>query len=144
MMSKTIATFLLIAYTLLLLYWMFFGFGRHAPDANTPYRYNLIPLRTIADFATMRIGTVMDQWINLLGNIAVFVPFGLLIPLVWRVRMLHFAGVFALFILLLESVQLMTRRGAFDVDDIFLNTLGACVGYIAWYGIRYGLAKKKI
>lgn len=143
MISKRIAVLLLICYTLLLLYWMFFGFGRHAPDANTPYRYNVIPLRTIADFATMRIGTVMDQWINLLGNIAVFVPFGLLIPLVWRVRLLPFAGGFALFILLLESLQLITRRGAFDVDDILLNTLGACVGYVGLYGIRYVLAKKK-
>ncbi|WP_322922437.1 VanZ family protein [Paenibacillus campi] len=142
-MNKRLAICLVIGYTLLLLYWMFFGFGRHAPDEDTPYRYNLIPLRTIADFATMRIGTVMDQWINVLGNIAVFVPFGLFIPLVRSVRLLPFAGGFALFILLLEILQFITRRGTFDVDDIMLNTIGACLGYAGLHWILHLMAHKK-
>ncbi|MFD1888095.1 VanZ family protein [Paenibacillus wenxiniae] len=142
-MNKRHATFLMIGYTLLLLYWMFFGFGRHAPDQDTPYRYNVIPLRTITDFATMRIGTVIDQWINLPGNIAVFVPFGLLIPMMCNVRLLPFAGGFALFILLLELLQLVTRRGTFDVDDIILNTLGACLGYVGLHSVLHLWARKK-
>ncbi|WP_411349919.1 VanZ family protein [Paenibacillus sp. WLX2291] len=143
MMRTRIAAFLVIGYTILLVYWMFFGFGRHAPDEDTPYRYNVIPLRTIADFATMRIGTTMDQWINLLGNVVVFVPFGLLIPVVRSVRVLPFAGAFALFILVLEILQLITRRGTFDVDDIVLNTLGACLGYGILHGVRHLLIRRK-
>ena len=30
----------------------------------------------------------------------------------------------------IETAQLLTKVGAFDVDDIFLNTLGGCLGYI--------------
>ena len=29
-----------------------------------------------------------------------------------------------------EVMQLITRVGSFDVDDIFLNTLGGVLGYI--------------
>ncbi|MCL9659912.1 VanZ family protein [Paenibacillus hunanensis] len=124
-----VAAGVLLAYTALLLYWMFWGFGRSAPNADTPYRYNIIPLHTIVEFATMRVGSRLDQWINLLGNIAVFVPFGVLVPMVLRVRFWMFTCGFAGWILLLELMQLATRRGTFDVDDILLNTLGACGGY---------------
>ena len=31
--------------------------------------------------------------------------------------------------LIIESVQLLTKRGTFDVDDLIMNTLGALVGY---------------
>ena len=30
----------------------------------------------------------------------------------------------------IETAQLLIKVGAFDVDDIFLNTLGGCLGYI--------------
>jgi len=36
-----------------------------------------------------------------------------------------------IFRVFIESAQLITKVGAFDVDDIFLNTLGGALGYIA-------------
>ena len=35
-----------------------------------------------------------------------------------------------LFSLCIEAVQLVTRRGSFDVDDLMLNTLGGFLGYL--------------
>ena len=35
-----------------------------------------------------------------------------------------------LFSIGIETAQLLMKVGAFDVDDIFLNTLGGLVGYI--------------
>lgn len=35
-----------------------------------------------------------------------------------------------LFSLGIETAQLLTKVGAFDVDDIFLNTVGGFVGYV--------------
>ena len=32
--------------------------------------------------------------------------------------------------MLIETAQLVTKVGAFDVDDIFLNTIGGLSGYI--------------
>ena len=69
--------------------------------------------------------------VNVVGNIACFVPFGILLP--FNVKKLdRFASVLLLafvFTLSIESVQLITRTGSFDVDDILLNTLGGILGY---------------
>ena len=35
-----------------------------------------------------------------------------------------------LFSLFIETAQLLTKVGAFDVDDLFLNTVGGFLGYI--------------
>ena len=35
-----------------------------------------------------------------------------------------------LFSIGIETAQLVTKVGAFDVDDIFLNTIGGLLGYI--------------
>lgn len=66
---------------------------------------------------------------NFLGNIVLFVPVGMLVPLVtekkewfWTVR----AGF--CFSFLIEIIQLTTARGCFDPDDIMLNTIGTVIG----------------
>ena len=35
--------------------------------------------------------------------------------------------------LLVETVQLITKVGCFDVDDLFLNTAGVMLGYLCYY-----------
>lgn len=75
-------------------------------------------------------------FMNLVYNVAAFVPFGVLMPLLRRGRnavVLTVLGA-ALFSLFLEGVQLVTLLGEFDVDDILLNTLGAIVGLML-YGL---------
>ena len=39
-------------------------------------------------------------------------------------------------------MQILTRRGSFDVDDFILNMIGAAVGYGVWK-LQYVIAKKK-
>ena len=65
------------------------------------------------------------------GNLAWFVPFGLLLPAVrkrWNLAetvllgMLLSAGI--------EVLQWLLRTGVTDVDDVLLNTAGAALGYI--------------
>lgn len=76
------------------------------------------------------------------GNIALGVPFGLLLPvLAPRTRgLLRVAAVTAAVMLLVELVQgaLITGR-AFDIDDVLLNTAGALLGYLL-LGRRLGRA----
>lgn len=67
---------------------------------------------------------------NFLGNITLFVPFGVLIPCVTGKKEWIFeVGVGFCFSLLIEIIQLITARGCFDPDDILLNTLGTAIGY---------------
>lgn len=71
---------------------------------------------------------------NILMNIILFVPLGYLIPLSsqcintwWKILIIGFA-----FTLLIESLQLLTHRGWFDVDDIMFNTAGAMIGWLLY------------
>lgn len=63
-------------------------------------------------------------------NVLLFIPFGILTPLVWK-RMRHpFICTFLGFCLscMIELTQLVTERGHFQVDDIMTNTIGSLIG----------------
>lgn len=72
---------------------------------------------------------------NTLGNLALFVPLGILLPLTSnRFRTLRRVLLFALCLSLsIEAIQFLLRffgnPRAVDIDDVILNTLGACVGF---------------
>ena len=62
---------------------------------------------------------------NLLGNILIFVPYGFFVSMAGRTRGFFKTFFFSMFLsLAVETVQLVTRVGSFDVDDILLNTIG--------------------
>lgn len=73
----------------------------------------------------------LQIWLNVLLNIALFVPLGLLLPLLAKVFRRWYAMLAAGFVtsLAIELMQLVTKRGMFDVDDLFTNTLGAMLGW---------------
>ena len=75
-----------------------------------------------------------------------FMPFGFLVPVMYREqrREVVFRGHYFrsfLFVTMLgfsfslgvETVQLVTKVGCFDVDDLFLNTVGVILGYMIYY-----------
>ena len=74
----------------------------------------------------------LNSFENLAGNIVVFVPFGILLPYVFEKGRKFWVMLLNAFILVLgiEVFQLFSAFGAFDVDDILLNCLGAVLGYI--------------
>src|SRR5690554_4934264 len=133
---------MLIIYTALILYFLFFGVGR--PGAATSiheYRFNLIPnliqLRfpTLSDLKHFRI---FD-----LGNFAGFIPFGILIPILYRCNFFRFISLFFLSILIIETLQMLTFLGSFDINDAIVNTLGAAVGFCAYkIGFRFKSIRK--
>ncbi|WP_169834358.1 VanZ family protein [Paenibacillus donghaensis] len=125
------ASLMLVVYTALVVYWMFIGFGREA-RAGGPLQYNLVPLRTIQLYLNPDNGVpVMIRMINLLGNVAVFIPFGYLLPFV-KPSYRSFTGMLfssALCIAVLECMQMVLHVGSLDIDDLLLNVLGVGIGY---------------
>lgn len=126
---------LFVLYLLLLTYFLFFAetFGRGAAGAS--YRYNIEPFREIRRFWSYRetLG-ISAVWMNLVGNVLAFIPFGLFVPMIaprldtpLRVTLLSLE-----FSLAVELIQLVSKVGSFDVDDILLNTIGGILGYIIW------------
>ena len=83
-------------------------------------------------------------WLNVLLNIAMFWPFGFLLPMLnrkFRKWYLTIPAGFG-FSLFIEILQLVFARGVFDVDDLFCNTLGAMIGYFAGMVILSGFNEK--
>lgn len=96
--------------------------------------YNFIPFRFFRILAGY--GWKFNSYflINILGNIAVFVPAGFAYLLVHRSglgRAVLFGGGLSLFI---ELAQIFLPRTT-DIDDLILNTLGALLGALAAAGV---------
>ncbi len=91
---------------------------------------NFIPLRSLFALITAPYKSsflVFSFFKNLIGNLLIFVPWGILLPLCNR-RFQSFKLLFSVTIILLftvETVQLFTMRGSFDVEDIILNLIGS-------------------
>ena len=120
-------------YLVLLTYMLFFSesYGRTALPGRE-YRYNLVPFQEIRRFLTywQTVGPVA-AFLNVGGNVLGFLPFGFLLPVMSR-RLRRALPVILLGFCLsqaVETIQLITKVGIFDVDDLLLNTLGAAAGY---------------
>ena len=129
---RIIGALLFLFYLTALCYFLFFSerYGRTAGE--NILRYNLQPFKEIRRFWGVRhtMGWRVTL-LNLAGNVAAFLPFGSIAPVLWK-KMRHPAKICACgagLSLCVEVLQLLTRLGSFDVDDILLNTLGAGLGY---------------
>ena len=91
--------------------------------------YNIIPLK--ATYQMIRGLSPLRLVENIAGNIILFVPFGILLPLAFRVERLTIVYGFAESVFV-EIIHLAFAMGAADIDDVILNTLGAVIGYIAY------------
>lgn len=109
-------------------------------------RANFEPLYTINNYMDKyRAEGVMsiNVFLNLVGNIIVFIPWGACLPILFektRTLMGTLKGTL-LFVIAIEAAQLITTLGSFDVDDIILNTLGAIIGYLIY---KVGIMVMKI
>lgn len=95
---------------------------------------NLVPLRGIAEqISSMIAGQHLARnLIYLAGNIAGFVPLGFFLPALFprQRKFLLFLITILISIVVLEFTQVATMRGSFDIDDVLLNTAGACFGFV--------------
>lgn len=130
---------ILIIYTAIILYFLFFGVGRPGGAVEShEYRFNLIPSVFSWGFLTISDLRYFPRGIFELGNFAGFIPFGILIPMLYRCNFFKFISLFVLSILLIETVQMLTFLGSFDINDVIVNSLGAAVGFAAYkIGFRY-------
>lgn len=98
---------------------------------------NLTPFRTIRNY--LKYGGSADAiWVNIAGNIVMFVPWGFGLPLLWR-RYQSFFKVALMSLALpffIEFCQLFIGRSV-DVDDIILNFTGGMLGgLLYWLAVR--------
>lgn len=84
--------------------------------------------------AEYRLSSVLNLW----GNVLIFIPFGLLMPLFLRYNPVYLRTFLTgfLFILSIELIQLLFSIGVWDIDDIFLNLCGLSIGVILSLPLR--------
>ena len=132
---------LFLLYVVFLIYFLFLAEWYGRTGISEEYRYNLELFREIKRFIIYReqLG-VFAVFANLAGNILIFVPYGFFISVASRERGFFKTLFFSMGLsLCVEIIQLFTRVGSFDVDDILLNTIGGVLGYIVFLicnGIR--------
>ena len=142
--KKHLYTVIFIVYMAFLIYFLFFsdGFGRTI--AYDYYRYSFTPFREINRYWTKFLeGDIMPFIINVCGNVVLFMPFGYIFGAFADRKQIGaalglvdtFVAAFLLCIAV-ETCQLFTKVGVFDVDDIILNVSGALLGYAAYRIVR--------
>lgn len=99
----------------------------------------LKPLYTLNLFWTAIIHTTdaalrFQSWVNLVGNVVMFVPLGFLFPWIWEKwrQFWRHTLLMAAIIVAVEVTQLITALGWCDVDDLILNLLGTTLGFLLW------------
>lgn len=133
--SKRIRIFgkiLFVLYIIFIIYFLIFSDWYGRTGEMQEYHYNLVLFKEIKRFWNYRdqVG-LFAMFTNLFGNVIIFMPFGFFMPMASRYRSC-FSAVFYSFGLSLcvETFQLLTKVGSFDVDDLLLNTIGGLAGYV--------------
>ena len=93
--------------------------------------YGNINLHLFSSYKNAYNSFSIREWRNIILNILMFVPLGFMIPLLfkkckrWYITYLKGFGA----TLFIEILQLISKRGIFELDDIINNTLGCIIGY---------------
>ncbi len=131
---RALGKVLFVLYIGFLIYFLFLSDWYGREGVMEEYRYNLELFKEIRRFIVYReqLG-VFVVFSNLFGNILIFMPFGFFISMASRSSSFFMALFNSLGLsLCVEVLQLVTRVGSFDVDDILLNTIGGVFGYIVF------------
>lgn len=90
---------------------------------------NFIAFKTIGIYSTFGK--------QVIGNFVMLLPLGMYLPLLF-IRLRRFSGLFAVLLISfivslgIEVLQLATSYRSADIDDLILNTMGACFGFLIY------------
>ena len=135
--------FLFLLYMGLMIWLLFFRGRARAPGLDywqaVQDNFNIIPFYTIDNYVNVIVNypnssLFVHCFINLVGNVVMFIPAGWLLPRLFAPMRKFFRFLLTCFvsILLVEVFQLFTLLGSFDVDDIILNLAGMIIGFIVY------------
>ena len=131
----------LLLYCAVMLWLLFFRSPGRIEGLSYPQQLrqniNIAPFYTIRNYIHVLLnssnGTLVRHcFINLVGNVIMFIPAGYLLTRLWKSQRNFFVFLLTCtaLILLVELLQLLTLLGSFDVDDLILNLSGMFLGYL--------------
>ena len=132
--KKLIVSLIFIIYLLVLGYHLFLSDSLGKREIAESYRYNFTLLKEILRYVgNIDVIGLKLVVINIAGNIMAFVPFGIFVGYFLNNSKYTFIKTILLgliFTVAIEGIQLITRVGICDVDDILLNFIGIVTGGI--------------
>lgn len=132
------AAIILSLYVVILLYFTVIGRYSHEEYENRIYfYYSYRRLIEHYDSQSMK---------QILMNIAMLVPVGFMLPMASnrKGRYLNAIGVSSLLIIVIEFLQMLTKTGSCEVDDIINNFIGAALGMLIFYAIHKLVQKHRL
>lgn len=111
-------------------------FDRSSKNAGVT---SLFPFKSYIDlFSGDWKNSAVFAWEQILGNVAIFVPFGMLVSELSnknRLKLCVASGF--LFSFAIELIQFITKTGKAEIDDIINNTLGVVFGFFLYISLKY-------
>lgn len=135
---RVLAFIAFLLYFVVLFYFLFFSEELGRTYSERTYHYNLIPFHEIRRFIVYRrILGWKAVVLNLWGNILAFLPFGFFLPIhSMRCQKFRYTAFYSFELSLsVELLQLVLKVGSFDVDDLLLNTVGGCLGFLVYTAV---------
>lgn len=125
--------------------WFYIIWGWSGTHLSLPFSggFNLVP--SIFKYLSGKYTLTSISWaaFMLYGNALLFLPFGLLLPTVWKkasaTKTIYLGLTTSLVI---ELIQPIVGR-SFDIDDLLTNTLGTAIGYALFIIVNRIISKKK-
>lgn len=114
-------------------------------NSNRTHEINLIPFKIFKDiyYEIVVNRNITYLWINLVGNICIFIPIGLFPLILWKVKVGKVIIGGCLLSLFIEISQMFLAR-ATDIDDLILNTIGVIIGVVIFNMLhKYNNEKKE-
>ena len=104
------------------------------PEEIFPLRVDLVPFVQLFWYDSKR-----DMILNIVGNFTMFIPSGIILPILYRKldRFWKVLAAGALMSLCIEILQLPFAVRASDIDDLILNVLGVAAGYGIYYVFKH-------
>ena len=98
-----------------------------------PFRINWIPFVNLCDYEDRG-----DVLLNVIGNTTMFVPIGIVYPIVYKKLDTHTKVILAgvCFSLVIEILQLPFFDRVSDIDDLILNSAGYVTGYLLYLAVK--------
>jgi glycopeptide antibiotics resistance protein len=122
-------------YIFLLFVASFWGISVFSPRIQADFSgvsHNIIPFKTVLTYFLNFHQYNLDSWLfNTVGNILVFLPLGILLPLTFDkiIRLPQVIFISIILSLTIEVTQYLTNLGVFDIDKTILNILGCVLGF---------------
>lgn len=117
---------------------IFYGYSENLFDGMFEFSYNFVPIL----YKVITGKYVLGTWVMtmVIGNVLMFIPMGMLLPLCFKKINNKSIVIYAILIpLMIEFFQPIIGR-SFDIDDLIMNFLGIIIGYLI---SKYFVKKKE-